>query len=131
MQPEQGGSMMKVLLSVLSLLLVAAQPAMCQDANSTGTERQESGCMPGKKMMGMGMMGMLAPRSMVASENGSVIVLVGNKLQKYDKDLNLVKEVEVKIDMGAMKKMMMENCPMMQGQEKQEGAGKNETGSNP
>lgn len=66
-------------------------------------------CMMMKKMM-MG-------KEMVASADGGVIVLVGNKIMKYDKDLNLVKEVE--IDMKAM----MEKCrEMMKGHDMKEGS---------
>jgi len=45
----------------------------------------------------MRMMGIL-PKQMVATNDGGLIVLSGNKLLKYDKDLNLVKEVEIKTD---------------------------------
>ncbi|MDD4908163.1 MAG: hypothetical protein PHJ00_03785 [Candidatus Omnitrophica bacterium] len=45
--------------------------------------------------MAMNMMGFI-PKQMVASNDGGVIILAGNKLMKYDKDLNLVKEVEIK-----------------------------------
>ena len=58
-------------------------------------------CMMMKKMM-MG-------KEMVSSGDGGVIILVGNKLLKYDSDLNLVKETEIKIDMEAM----MEKCEAM------------------
>ncbi len=81
--------------------------------------------MMGKGMMGskmMGMMGMcpmmqsMMQRQVVATSDGGIIVVSGNKLTKYDKDLNVVKEVEQKMDMEAMQKMM-ENmksmCPMM------------------
>ncbi|MBF0122776.1 MAG: hypothetical protein HQL21_05140, partial [Candidatus Omnitrophica bacterium] len=36
--------------------------------------------------------------SMVATSDGGVIVLVGGKLKKYDKDLSLIKEVVVEAD---------------------------------
>jgi len=61
--------------------------------------------------MMMKMMGMMQ-KQMVATNDGGVIVLVGNKLLKYDKDLNLVKEaelktpVELKMDVEPMQKMM-------------------------
>jgi len=64
------------------------------------------------------MMKMMMSKTMVASDDGGVIVMIGNKLFKYDKDLNLKKEVEIKIDMEAMKAEMMKNmppCPMMKG----------------
>lgn len=43
--------------------------------------------------------------------------LAGNKLLKYDKDLNFLKETELKIDMEQMQKeikKMMKNCPTCQ-----------------
>ena len=69
------------------------------------------------KMMGMHpMMKSMMEKLMVPTADGGVVVLMGNKLTKYDKDLNVVKEVEIKMDMEGMQKMM-ENmksmCPMM------------------
>jgi hypothetical protein len=59
-------------------------------------------------------------KEMVATQDGGVVVMVDNKLLKYDKDLNMVKEVELKIDMKEkqekMQQMMkecMEKCQMM------------------
>ena len=51
-------------------------------------------------------------RSVVATSDGGVVVAMGNKLTKYDKDLNVVKESELKMDMEGMQRMM-KNCPMM------------------
>jgi hypothetical protein len=62
-------------------------------------------------MMMKSMMG----REMIATADGGVAVLSGNKLMKFDKDLNLVKEAEIKPDLEGIQKMMMqmqENCPM-------------------
>ncbi len=79
------------------------------------------GMMGDKKMMGMcpmmgGMMSSMMGKSMAATSDGGVIVMSGNKLTKYDKDLNVVKEVEIKMDMAGMQNQMMDmmkNCPMM------------------
>ncbi len=52
----------------------------------------------GKEEMGrmaMQMMGAMQ-KQMVSTNDGGVIVWAGDKLFKYDKDLNLVKEVELK-----------------------------------
>jgi hypothetical protein len=103
------------------------------------------GMMDGNDMMHKGMMGqpmagkpmpMMCPMHMmmcqgvmqkdiVAASDGGAIVMVDNKLLKYDKDLNLVKEVELKIDMKAMQEKMqtmmkecMEKCQMMKPQDK-------------
>ncbi len=68
-------------------------------------------------MRGMVMKGMME-KSIIATTEGGVIVLAGNKIVKYDKDLNVVKEVEIKVDVEAMQKNIMEmmkNCPMMKG----------------
>lgn len=95
-----------LLLSTIIFLMPSLTPA--QEMNNT-TEGNQTGMMGGDgKMGGRGwrmakMGGMMGARTMVASEDGGVIILAGNKLMKYDKDLNLVKEVEIKI----------EGCPMM------------------
>jgi hypothetical protein len=54
----------------------------------------------------MGMHG----KQMVSSGDGGVIIMSGHSLAKYDKDLNLIKEVEVKGDQGERKEhgMMMD-----------------------
>lgn len=60
------------------------------------------------------MMHSMMGKELVATQDGGVVVLVGNKLQKYDKNLQLIKEVEVKQDKGAMPPMMMDKmggCP--------------------
>ena len=69
------------------------------------------------KMMGMcQMMKSMMDRSVIATTDGGIVVVSGNKLTKYDKDLNVVKEVELKMDMEGMQKMMetmKAMCPMM------------------
>jgi hypothetical protein len=76
---------------------------------------------PMHMMMCQGMM----QKDIVATSDGGAIVMVDNKLLKYDKNLNLVKEVELKIDMKAMQDKMMqmmkdcaEKCQMMKPQDK-------------
>jgi hypothetical protein len=53
-----------------------------------------------------GMMGM-SRTSMVATSDGGVVVLSGTNLYKYDKNLNLVKKTQIKIDTEGMQKMML------------------------
>ena len=95
-----------IFLTAMILALTAGRALWAEEMNGP--------MMEGKmKMMG-GMHGgmMMHGASMVASNDGGVIVMAGNKLYKYDKDLNLVKEVELKMDMsdtGDMKKF----CPFM------------------
>ena len=83
----------------------AAEPqeeAMEQTEMSKGMGMHE-------KMAGMARMHEMMNKTMVATNDGGVIVMVGHKLMKYDKDLNLVKEAEIKIDWDKMKA----TCPMM------------------
>lgn len=83
----------------------------------TGKGMMKSDMMDKGEMTGMHglMMKGMMERSIVATTDGGVIVLAGNKLIKYDKDLNVVREVEVETDMGTMQKKMMKNCSMMKG----------------
>jgi hypothetical protein len=72
------------------------------------------GMCSGHVMMGKMMMGC----QMVAMPDGDVVVMMGTKLTKYDKNLAVVKEVEMKVDTDAMMKKMMDmcaNCPMCKG----------------
>ena len=89
-------------------------------------EPGERGLM-GKHPMGPMMMKAMMEKSIVATTDGGVVVLAGNKLIKFDKDLNVLKEVEIKVDMEAMQKSMkemMKNCPLMK--QGLPGAGKDE-----
>lgn len=58
---------------------------------------------------------MMGCKELIATQDGGVVLMMGHKLIKYDAQLNLVKEVEIKIDMEAMHKSMEEmkrTCPM-------------------
>lgn len=61
-----------------------------------GTEKEKAVGVYHKGRM-MHMMHMMH-RKIIATEDGGVIVMVGNKLLKYDKDLNLIKKVEITRD---------------------------------
>ncbi len=69
-------------------------------------------------MMAQRMANSMTQEALVATSDGGVVVLAGGKLMKYDSALNLVKEVEVKVDYKGMQQRMekmMESMPMMQG----------------
>lgn len=86
------------------------------DEEGMGMGKMGKGMMGGK-MMKCPMMKSMMKRDIIATSDGGIIVVLGNKLTKYDKDLNVVKEVELKIDTEGMQKMMEEMksmCPMMQ-----------------
>lgn len=90
----------------------------------------------GKPMMGMCPMHMMMCEHMMKKEivpagDGGVVIMTCGKLYKYDKDLNLVKDVELtKIDedakakMEEIKKECMEKCQMMKTQGKPSGCKK-------
>ncbi len=73
------------------------------------------GGMMGGKGMDMMKGGMRGPSSMVAVGDGSIVVLSGNKLTKYDGDLNLMKTVEIESGPEGMKKPPMGEEPEMGG----------------
>lgn len=88
---------------------VAAVP---QEMNKTETAKQQERA---KGMLPMGlMMRELMTKSIVATSDGGIVVMSGNKLTKFDKDLNLVKEVEMKIDIKGKEEMMREMIPAQQ-----------------
>jgi hypothetical protein len=65
--------------------------------------------------------------SVVAPQDGGIVVLMGNKIVKYDKDLNIQKEAEIKCDMERMRTMMKDmcaDCPMCRKMWKRCGLGK-------
>ncbi len=107
---------------VLSFLLSLGALSFAEDMKSM--KDKDSNTSMGKGMMGDKKMGMMMgpmmmkmmEKSVVATSDGGIVVLAGNKITKYDKDLNVVKEAEIKVDMDAMQKQMsdmMKMCPMM------------------
>ena len=94
-----------------------------KEMGDKGMGMMGGGMMKGGMMDKSGMMGMcpmmqsMMQKQVVATSDGGIIVVAGNKITKYDKDLNVVKEVESKMGMEGMQKMMdnMKNmCPMME-----------------
>ena len=68
------------------------------------------GGMRGRGMMADAMDSVMWNSSLTTNEDGGVIVLMGNQLFKYDRNLNLEKQVEVKVD---WEKVMLERHQMM------------------
>ena len=110
--------MKKIVLSVIVISLLISAAAFAEE-----TQKNEMPGMSTEKPMGMPAMGkmgcppMMGKVQMVATDEGGVIVLAGSKLLKYDADLNLVKEVEIKMPMGPMGD---KQCPMMEKRMDQE-----------
>jgi hypothetical protein len=135
----------RILIVALVVLCVAAATV------SAGEGKEEMEGKQGKKceMMGHGgMMGeggvmgrggmmqtcpmhkMMAPMpepQIVATRDGGVVVMLAGRLYKYDRNLDLKAETELKIGLGQAQGMMMHmmgKCPMMQGMDmKKEGMG--------
>ncbi|MGE0269407.1 MAG: hypothetical protein AB7S78_13235 [Candidatus Omnitrophota bacterium] len=111
--------MKKNVLIFMAVVLFAASGlvyAQEMKGGMMGSGMMGKGMMDGK-MMGMhSMMMKMMDRNVVATSDGGIVIVSGNKVAKFDKDLNLVKEVELKMDTEGMRKMMdnMKNiCPMM------------------
>jgi hypothetical protein len=124
---ERRIEMKRTIIITVVLLLAVGGAYLVSAAEEMGIKKT----MPAKQMMGMccPMHMMMCQGAMekklVALEDGSIVIMTCAKLYKYDKDLNLVKEVElkkisedVKAKMEEMRKECMEKCPMMKMQEK-------------
>ncbi|MDP2911391.1 MAG: hypothetical protein Q8N76_03560 [Candidatus Omnitrophota bacterium] len=97
------------LAAVVCLSLVSVSFAGDRDEKK-GDKKDGMNC----PMCHMGKM-MMGGKELLATQDGGVVLMMGNKLIKYDSQLNLVKETEIKIDMEAMKTTMEEmkkNCPI-------------------
>ncbi len=64
---------------------------------------------------------MMMSKSMVSTKDDGVIIMAGDKLLRYDKNLELVKEAEVDFDAEDMRKMC-EACPECRAAMKEEDA---------
>ena len=100
-----------ILIFLMVILLASFTAAYAREheaeKGSMKSQAMKEGKMKKHLMQGM-IMHKMMEKQMVATKDGGVIILVGNQLLKYDKNLNLVKETEIKIDFEAMKKKMKE-----------------------
>ncbi|MCF8112713.1 MAG: hypothetical protein K9K21_02545 [Desulfotignum sp.] len=82
----------------------------------SGKSRMGRQGMSGQDMMGRDHMGRGMMRiSMVATQDGGVVVMIGNRLYKYDQNLSLKKETEISVDYEGLKGMMMKMQNMGMG----------------
>ena len=105
---------MKKIIFMLFAALVCMSFLSVSFARDTGEKRWDKKDKMNCPMCHMGKM-MMGGKELLATQDGGVVLMIGNKLIKYDSQLNLVKETEIKIDMEAMQKAMEEmkkNCPM-------------------
>lgn len=102
-----------VIVSIMFCSVIAFAQGFDEKNQTVMDEKTKEKQMERERMGGMimQMMGQMQ-KQMVATSDGGFVVLVSNKLLKYDKDLNLVKEAELKtgaelkIDVGSMQEMM-------------------------
>lgn len=110
------------LVLVFSVAFVVSQTP---DQHGHGGAGTNGGMMGGGMMMGtdssgmctmMGM-GMMMPRQIIPVDGG-IVVVMGNKLIKFDKNLEKKKEVTIEMDEESMRQMleqMQQMRSMMQG----------------
>ena len=108
--------MKRIIFCLIAGLIWAGSFASAEEmpgAMETGHEAMGGGKskMFGDSRMGGQMFRGMDKATMVASNDGGVIVMMGNKLYKYDKNLNLVKEADIKTDKSGQDGKM---CPMCQ-----------------
>lgn len=106
---------MKRLIYVLTITLVltgltglahAQRPGGMHRGGMMGDSAMSRGDSAMMGCMGMGMgMGMMVPRQ-IAPVNGGVVVLFGNKLIKFDRNLNKKEEVTLELDEETMRNMI-------------------------
>ena len=104
------------------ILLAAGSLYMAFAATDSNMPMGRRGMGMGKGMMQQGMMPQGCPicmavmqKQMVATEDGGIVFTAFGQIMKFDKDLNLVKTVDIPFDaekMEAKMKTMMEKCPM-------------------
>ncbi len=101
--------MKKVALAVVVSLLLVPAIVFAEETKKNEMPGMNMEGSMGMMMPGMGKMccPMMGKTQMVATDEGGVIVLAGNKLVKYDANLNLVKEAEV-----PMPPMGGKQCPL-------------------
>lgn len=111
-QPDQAGEGEMGAAGQDAVMAGAPMPPMGQAEKTHEMHKMPGPRMPGGCPMCHIMMKGMMEKTLVPAGDGGVIVMAGNKLVKYDKDLNLVKEVEIKMDMTAMIQDMKGKCPM-------------------
>lgn len=106
--------MRKVIAAIIAVLILSVPGvALAQMEKSEGMMddkgmEMKGGCPMMKHMMGP----MVIPTS-----DGGVVVVTGNKMTKYDQDLDVIGQAEIKMDMDAMKMMKEEAAEPSTGTE--------------
>jgi hypothetical protein len=104
--------MKKIIFTTLAVVFCMSflSVSFARDRGGDKWDKKDKGC----SMCHMNKM-MMGCKELIATQDGGVVLMMGHKLIKYDAQLNVVKEVEIKMDMEAMHKSMEEmkkSCPM-------------------
>ena len=103
--------MKKTVFLLITLFSLSAVSAFAEEDNEApDDDRQEMQEMQTRKMGGHMMKGMHKP-SVVATSDGGIVIVDGPKIAKYDAQLNLVKEVELKHGPKPMDSMPDKQAP--------------------
>jgi uncharacterized membrane protein (Fun14 family) len=92
----------------------AQGPGMRHRGMGPGMMMGDSAMMGGMRGCGM-MLGLMTPRAVIPIDDNTIIVVVGNRLLKYDKNLKLREEATIEVDYEQMRNLMKrawESCPM-------------------
>jgi len=117
---KERGCRMKRVANVLVVFLFASMFIVTVSAKERKEGMMEYHKMDMKKAA---MMKMMAKREIVATTDGGIVVMIGNKLFKYDKNLKLKNEAIIEIDKKDFKKMSdkpakgMPECPQKEAAE--------------
>lgn len=101
-------------LIITLIVLVAAQHP--RDPEDMPRHREAPMQCPGMDgMMGRGMCPMHALQpGVIPTQDGGVLVIIGNRLIKYDSDLNQTQEVTVEMSREEMQSMIRQRAEMME-----------------
>lgn len=113
---ERGPCMRRFIVAAIVVLFIlgVAVAAFADGKACPMGEKGAKGVRMGMCPMHCMMMKDMMKKEIVATDDGSVVVMVGNKLMKYDKNLELKKEVEIKCDMKDTCDKMCKDCPCCQ-----------------
>lgn len=95
-----------IILGITVLILSVPGLALAQMEKEAGIFERKMPMGHGMMKSGCPLMKTLSERTVIATSDGGVVVVFGNTMTKYDQDLDVVKEVELKMDLDAVKKMM-------------------------
>ena len=105
---------MKKLFLFLALLMFAglSSPSLSFAQEDNGKDTQRASSVPAvnlstSPLQRMMMLQAMRDKSVVSTTDGGIIIVINNKIMKYDKDLNLVKETEIQMPQDLMEQAMI------------------------